>query len=257
MQLNTQNGYFYIFGDKWKFRENLLVALRFKTNRSVKKLNRMNIEKTNKIVEKTAHFATMSSSGSSSGASSSSNSHLKSTIWIGNIDQRATESQVLKLVKPFGKILKFDFIYSSTASTGERVPRGFAFVTYDNYVSAGNAIQKLNGLQVCSKNLRVQTASSQAASSSHIAMLSKKGGGGQLSAPLSLTVSLDSSKKKTSISGTAKESKIKALEAKLKALSRSSEGEFKPVVADNSKSKSSISSLSKHSHSKKPYDRNS
>ena len=90
---------------------------------------------------------------SSSNSSSSGSSSLKSTVWIGNIDSKATEAQVLKLVKPFGKVVKFDFIYS--LKDNERIPRGYAFVTYDNYVSADKAIRGLNGLQVLNKTLKV------------------------------------------------------------------------------------------------------
>ena len=146
-------------------------------------------------------------SSSSNSSSSSSSSTLKSTIWIGNIDTKSTEAQILKIVKPFGQVLKFDFIY--TLKDNERVPRGYAFVTYDNYVSADKAIRGLNGLQVLSKNLKVQPASSNNTNVSNSTTSNK-------TLPATLSASLGSKNSDSS----SKMSKIKALEAQLKALDK-------------------------------------
>ena len=162
-------------------------------------------------------------------SSSNSNTSLKSTIWIGNIDQKATEGQILKLVQPYGQVLKFDFIYQTSLENNERIPRGYCFVTYDNYVSADSALRGLNGLKVHNKTLKVQISSSSAGSSS------KK------SLPPSL--SAGSSKSNKSTKNTNQDSKIKALEAKLKAL-ESKPDEFKLAVPS-----------AKHTKHK-PYDRN-
>ena len=148
------------------------------------------------------------------GDMASSSSHLKSTIWIGNIDPKATEAQVLKLVKPHGKVVKFDFVYGlKDATSNERIPRGYAFVTYDNYVSANQAIRSIQGLQLLSKPLKAQWSSSSSGSSSSGSKV-----------PLSLSLS-----SKTAQSKLSKESKIKAMEAKLKSLEKSKD-EFKVVV---------------------------
>ena len=167
---------------------------------------------------------------SSSSSSSSGSSSLKSTVWIGNIDPKATEAQVLKLVKPFGKVVKFDFIYS--LKDNERIPRGYAFVTYDNYVSADKAIRGLNGLQVLNKTLKVQPASSTNTVSSSVKKL-----------PASLSASLNNKVNEPE----SKESKIKALEAKLKALEHSQD-QFKLVPTQSNSSKKVRS---------KPYDKKS
>ena len=181
-------------------------------------------------------MATSLSSSHSSTSSSSTSSSLKSTVWIGNIDSKATEAQILKLVKPHGKVVKFDFIYSHVTDTSsERIPRGYAFVTYDNYVSADKATRALNGVQVLSKCLKVQISSSNSCSSSN----SSNGSGGSL--PLSLSMTLD---KKTD-SKTTKLSKIKAMEAKLKALERSDSDEFRLAVPG----------LKSINRSQKPYDK--
>ena len=160
---------------------------------------------------------------SSSGSTSSS--IKKSTIWIGNIDIKATEAQILKLVKPYGKILRYDYVYK--LKDAERIPRGYAFVQYDNYVSADEAVKNLNGVQVLSKNLKVQLSNSQAVSSSK-------------SLPLSLSMGSQSTNKSKS-----KDSAIKALEAKLASLEQTkTDTDFKLAVPGI-----------KNSIRTKPYDR--
>ena len=176
----------------------------------------------------------MTTSSSSSSSSSASISSLKSTIWIGNIDTKSSEAQILQLVKPYGKVVKFDFVY--TLRDNERIPRGYAFVTYDNYVSADKAIRGLNGLQVLSRTLKVHPASSSNQSSSSA---------GSKKLPATLSVSLDSTKNNESQS---KESKIKALEAKLNALKRNQE-EFKLIPTQPGGGSKKIRS--------KPYDKKS
>lgn len=137
----------------------------------------------------------------------------KSTIWIGNIDTKATEAHILKLVKPHGKVVKFDFVYTHTGS--ERVPRGYAFVTFDNYVSADAAIKALNGVAVLSKHLKVQLSSSTNTPSSTISNTK--------SLPLSLSMG---SKQKSSTGQASSLSKIKAMEARLKVLEQKKSDEF-------------------------------
>ena len=177
----------------------------------------------------------MTTSSSSSSSSSASISSLKSTIWIGNIDTKSSEAQILQLVKPYGNVVKFDFVY--TLRDNERIPRGYAFVTYDNYVSADKAIRGLNGLQVLSRTLKVQPASSSNQSSSSA---------GSKKLPATLSVSLDSSTKNNE--SQSKESKIKALEAKLNALKRNQE-EFKLIPTQPGGGTKKIRS--------KPYDKKS
>ena len=156
-------------------------------------------------------------------SSTSSSTNLKSTIWIGNIDSKATEGQILKLVQPYGQVQKFDFIYSY--ENNERVPKGYCFVTYESYVAADAATRGLNGLKVLNKTLKVQISSSTGTS--------KK------SLPASLSAG---NSQKTEKSTKSQESKIKALEAKLKAL-EGNKDEFKLAVPSTKHAKP------------KPYDR--
>jgi hypothetical protein len=53
---------------------------------------------------------------------------------------------------------RFDFMYSNNES-GDRVPRGYAFVTYEDYVTASEAIARLNGFKLMNRELKVQTSS--------------------------------------------------------------------------------------------------
>ena len=64
-------------------------------------------------------------------------------IWIGNIDIKLTEFQLLKIVEKFGKIASYDFLYNIN-DRGGRTPRGYAFVTYKTAADAATAIQQLH-----------------------------------------------------------------------------------------------------------------
>lgn len=161
-------------------------------------------------------------------------SRPNSTVWIGNIDSRATEFQVLKLAEPHGKVVKFDFMYSKD-DAGGRIPRGYAFVTYDNYVSASEAIRQLNGCQLLSKKLKAQPA----VTTSHTC----SSWGSKIPATLTASLNKTTDDSKTD-SSKAKEQKIKAMEAKLKALSQQKNDEFNLAVPTTSSKRT-----------KKPYDR--
>jgi RNA recognition motif-containing protein len=149
-----------------------------------------------------------------------------------------TEFQLLKVVEPFGRVVRFDFMYSSNES-GERLPRGYAFVTYEDYVTASEAIKRLNGVKLMNRELKVQPSSathihSKASSSSLTANL-----------PLSLSMNL-AEKEKKSAKSVSKLTKIRAMEAKLMALK--GEEDFKLQIPSSSSKSSSV-------HQKKPYDR--
>lgn len=170
----------------------------------------------------------------------SSSRPSKNTIWIGNLDPKVTEFQLLKIVEPFGRVVRFDFMYTNN-ETGDRQPRGYAFVTYEDHVTAAEAIAKLNGTKLLSRELRVQQSSAThipSKSSSHAAAAKL---------PLSISLSLDKKEDSGKKVSAAKDklSKIRAMEAKLKALNK--EEDFKLQVPTSS-SKSSL-------HNSKPYDR--
>eukprot|EP00794_Sanderia_malayensis_P018810 gene18810-20706_t len=78
-------------------------------------------------------------------------------IWIGNIDKRLTEYQLIQMLKQFGDIKKFEFLFHLHGPMkGE--PRGYCFVEYENEQQSLKAIQLLNGKKVLSKSIIVDWA---------------------------------------------------------------------------------------------------
>ena len=86
---------------------------------------------------------------------SETEAHVK--LWVGNLDSKLTEYQLLKILEKFGEVSSFDFLYTIT-ETGKRHPRGYAFVTYTSAASAGAATKALNGVKVMSKEVVVRPA---------------------------------------------------------------------------------------------------
>ncbi|KAF2349171.1 RNA recognition motif domain [Trinorchestia longiramus] len=64
------------------------------------------------------------------------------------------------MVEKFGKLAEFDFLYqkSSGDKGGMGVPRGYAFVTYEDATSARSAQRTLDGLDVAGRRLAVKWA---------------------------------------------------------------------------------------------------
>ncbi|XP_075969905.1 putative RNA-binding protein 18 [Anticarsia gemmatalis] len=78
-------------------------------------------------------------------------------LWIGNLDTRVNEYQLLKMVRVYGNIEKFDMLFHrSGPSAGQ--PRGFAFVTYKLRQDALNAMSSLNGQLLGNKRICVKFA---------------------------------------------------------------------------------------------------
>ena len=159
----------------------------------------------------------MLKSSNSSSSSSSSGEIQNRKVWIGNFDLKSTEFQILKLLEPFGKIYKFDFVYSVNAR-GERVPKGFAFVTYDSASEAQKAIRNLNGIKFNGRTLLVKEAHSNKSN---------------LDPLMSRKRTLEECRKdfKSEADIEAKAAKIRALEAKLKTMQDSDSSEsFKLAI---------------------------
>lgn len=176
---------------------------------------------------------------------------LSATVWIGNFGSFATEFQVLKFAQQIGNVEKFDFMYHDNTSTAGggidgRTPRGYAFVTYDNYAVADEAIRKLNGQTISGRTVRVQPATSPSSNRPTTA-------GTMPGVPKSLAMSI---KPSGSSSGMSKEDKIRAMEMKLKALEREgSEGsgsEFKVVIPSSSSSNNKSETKMKTAVSSRP-----
>ncbi|XP_065064546.1 probable RNA-binding protein 18 isoform X3 [Rhopilema esculentum] len=81
-------------------------------------------------------------------------------VWIGNLDKNLTEFQLLQIVKKYGGIKSFNFMFHMNGPfKGE--PRGYCFVEYETKENASKAIEKLNGKQVLSKRITVDFAIKQ------------------------------------------------------------------------------------------------
>ncbi|XP_044750512.1 probable RNA-binding protein 18 [Coccinella septempunctata] len=80
-------------------------------------------------------------------------------LWIGNLDFRITEYQLLKLVQKHGDIAKFDLLFHRTGPQAGQ-PRGYAFVTYMKEEDALKAKDKLHNMLVGQKKIIVAWAHS-------------------------------------------------------------------------------------------------
>lgn len=154
-------------------------------------------------------------------------------LWVGNIPRKLSEYQLLKLCEKFGTVSQFDFLYN-ISEDGKRCPRGYAFVTFSDSTSAENAIKSLNKTEVMGRELLVRLANPRtdpdySRSERKIIPAALKAGS------------------KQSLSQSEKDAKIKQMEAKLKAMERTSENDFKVT------SKPSTSATSRHC----PYSKSS
>lgn len=78
-------------------------------------------------------------------------------LWIGNLDPRVNEYQLLKLTEKFGKIEKFDLLYHRSGPQANK-PRGYAFVTYEKPENALEAKIHLDRKLVGAKHICVTWA---------------------------------------------------------------------------------------------------
>ncbi|XP_015697435.1 probable RNA-binding protein 18 [Oryza brachyantha] len=104
----------------------------------------------------------------------------ESRLYVGNLDFRVSESDIIKMFSPFGKIIAEDFLWHTRGpKRGE--PRGYAFVQYTTKEEAQLAKEKMNGKLVCGRPVVVHLASEKCfldSGSSHRAMKDKKIAGG-------------------------------------------------------------------------------
>ncbi|CAN7991350.1 unnamed protein product [Ixodes pacificus] len=73
-------------------------------------------------------------------------------IWIGNLDNRLTEFHLVKVLKRYGNVKKFDFLFHK-AGPLKGHPRGYCFVTYETKPQAEHALRCLHGKLMLSKTL--------------------------------------------------------------------------------------------------------
>ena len=77
-----------------------------------------------------------------------------SKVFVGNMSFDTTREQLETLFAPMGEIT--EIVVPTDHESGR--PRGFAFVTYASAESAAQAIQKLDGVELGGRNLRVNEA---------------------------------------------------------------------------------------------------
>uniref|UniRef100_A0ACD5TIP8 Uncharacterized protein n=3 Tax=Avena sativa TaxID=4498 RepID=A0ACD5TIP8_AVESA len=81
-----------------------------------------------------------------------------SRLYVGNLDFRISESDVIKMFSPYGKIIAEDFLlHTRGPKRGE--PRGYAFVQYTTKEEAQLAKEKMNGKLVRGRPVVVHLAS--------------------------------------------------------------------------------------------------
>jgi RNA recognition motif-containing protein len=143
-------------------------------------------------------------------------------LWVGNLDTKLTEFQLLKILEKFGKICSFDYLYHIT-DRGGRTPRGYAFVTFVSAASAVEAIKGLHNKKVLSKELVVRYATPKSDSYQTI------------SKPIPAALKAGNTSKK--LSEDERLRKIKQLEEKLNKMQNSQEEDFKIKPCSTSRSK--------------------
>ncbi|XP_055385284.1 probable RNA-binding protein 18 [Condylostylus longicornis] len=132
-------------------------------------------------------------------------------LWIGNLDPRITEYQLLKILQKYGDIEKFDLLFHKSGPLAGQ-PRGYAFVTYKSTKDSACALDKLNGKLVGIKNVAVR--------------LAKNINYDELEKPkpkIEIPVLAAGVSKQNKIS---KELAIEAIQAKLDALQKNSDDDF-------------------------------
>ncbi|XP_072035282.1 probable RNA-binding protein 18 [Amphiura filiformis] len=184
-------------------------------------------------------------------------------LWIGNLDERITEFNLLKILRRYGDIAQFDFLFHKTGPNQGK-PRGYCFVSYKTKEEAEHAMHSLDGKMALSKKLFVKWAHSQqqgfdstvstTEGDSSISMKADKlpsSFGGHQSQP-------GSSNTKKTAAQQSTQAKIRAIEAKLKQMERSGEDfNVVPVYKQRTNNASSGGkSKGKHDNSRhKPYNK--
>ena len=95
-----------------------------------------------------------------------------SKVFVGNLSFDTTREELEALFAPIGEIS--DVIVPLDRDSGS--PRDFAFVTYASGDSAAQAIQKLDGVELGGRNLRVNEATAERSGG-------RPGGGGGFGRP--------------------------------------------------------------------------
>ncbi|XP_031564256.1 probable RNA-binding protein 18 [Actinia tenebrosa] len=123
-------------------------------------------------------------------------------LWMGNIDKRLSEYNLLKIVQRFGQVKQFEYLFH-TSGPHKGEPRGYCFVQYESKQEATKAMKALNGKMALSRALVVRWANddqktSQLQGKIEVKQIEEKAG--------------------SSLSSISHDTKIQAIEAKLKLM---------------------------------------
>ncbi|KAK8965205.1 Serine/arginine-rich splicing factor RSZ21 [Platanthera guangdongensis] len=81
----------------------------------------------------------------------------ESRLYVGNLDKRITEANVIKMFSPYGKIISEDFLWH-TQGPKKGEPRGYAFIQYETKEEAQMARTEMNGKMAFGRSLVVRYA---------------------------------------------------------------------------------------------------
>ncbi|XP_066603421.1 probable RNA-binding protein 18 isoform X2 [Prorops nasuta] len=168
-------------------------------------------------------------------------------LWVGNLDLRINEYQLLRIVQKYGNIEKFDLLFHRFGPQAGQ-PRGYAFVTYKRVEDAEVAKDALNNLRIGAKNMVVRYAHS--VTETELEKPKQK-----IDIPALAGAKLDDNR-------ISRETAIQAIEAKLKLMKECQE-EFElnkplegaPIIQMYQKSSNQKSSNQKPSSSARSYNR--
>ncbi|KAL5473294.1 hypothetical protein EMCRGX_G027761 [Ephydatia muelleri] len=160
---------------------------------------------------------------------------LAHKIWIGNLDRRLTEQNILEFVSRYGEVVSFRFMtFKQGPEKGE--PRGYCFVEYSTREATERAKAALNGKKALRRRVAVEWARPDEGAKKGAETVSNTWDASAVSETLR--------------SGVSTSSKIAALEAKLKQMEDEAKGIIKP-----SSSSATATQMSQQTHhrSERPY----
>lgn len=140
----------------------------------------------------------------------SSDTTSEKKLWIGNLDKRLSEFNLLKLIQRYGEVENFEYLFH-TVGPNKGEPRTYCFVEYKKREDAELALQKLNGHVVLSQTLKVHWAKDH--------VKNKDNESGRV---------IDKTDQKETVDAISREDKIRAIEGKLKLME--DEGNVEPPL---------------------------
>jgi len=78
-------------------------------------------------------------------------------VYVGNLGPKTSEYQLLKMGEPYGRIKDINLV-CTLDQKGQKVPRGFAFITFEEEMAAAKAIAGLNGAKLAGRTLKASKA---------------------------------------------------------------------------------------------------